>query len=78
MKHPPDGTHDPRLVSWVESANNPATPFPIQNLPYAIHRRRGEDAPPRAGVAIGDMILDLSACARQGLQKPVPALRSTI
>jgi fumarylacetoacetase len=66
MNHPPDGTHDPRLVSWVESANNPATPFPIQNLPYGIHRRRGEDAFPGAGVAIGDMILDLSACARQG------------
>src|SRR4051794_32445694 len=26
-------THDPILKSWVESANDPATEFPIQNLP---------------------------------------------
>lgn len=27
-------THDPNLKSWVESANDPNTDFPIQNLPY--------------------------------------------
>jgi hypothetical protein len=27
-------THDPKLKSWVESANDPDTDFPIQNLPF--------------------------------------------
>src|SRR5690242_20211661 len=27
-------THDPNLKSWVESANDPETDFPIQNLPF--------------------------------------------
>ena len=27
-------THDPNLKSWVESANDPNTDFPIQNLPF--------------------------------------------
>lgn len=55
-----DATHDPALTSWVESANGHPD-FPIQNLPFGIFSP-GEQAP-RAGVAIGDMILDLSACA---------------
>ncbi len=40
-----DGTHDAALQSWVESANDPATDFPIQNLPFG--RFRGEDGPCR-------------------------------
>ena len=32
----PDPTIDPTLKSWVESANDPATDFPIQNLPYGV------------------------------------------
>src|SRR5204863_223961 len=35
-----DETHDPSLTSWVEAANDPATDFPIQNLPFG--RFRGE------------------------------------
>jgi fumarylacetoacetase len=54
-------THDPKLKSWVESANDPATDFPIQNLPFGIFRRKGSKEPPRGGVAIGDQILDLAA-----------------
>lgn len=53
-----DATHDPKLTSWVESANRPDTDFPIQNLPYATYRRRG-DGRKRTGVAIGDMVLDI-------------------
>jgi fumarylacetoacetase len=56
-----DATHDPRLKSWVESANDPASEFPIQNLPFGVFRRRGTNEPPRGGVAIGDRILDLAA-----------------
>lgn len=55
-----DATHDPALRSWVESATSP-TDFPIQNLPFGVFRRRG--GAPRIGVAIGDQVLDLAACA---------------
>jgi fumarylacetoacetase len=56
-----DETHDPALDSWVESANDPATEFPIQNLPFGRFRRTGDTAALRIGVAIGDQILDLAA-----------------
>lgn len=60
-----DATHDPALRSWVVSANEAGGDFPIQNLPLGCFRRRGEA--PRAGVAIGDHVLDLAACVRAGL-----------
>jgi fumarylacetoacetase len=53
-----DATHDPALKSWVDSANDPATPFPIQNLPFGRFRRDRDDAW-HLGVAIGDAVLDL-------------------
>ncbi|ESQ79619.1 fumarylacetoacetase [Asticcacaulis sp. YBE204] len=52
-----DHTHDITLKSWVTSANGHPD-FPIQNLPLGIFRT-GDT--PRPGVAIGDMILDLTA-----------------
>jgi fumarylacetoacetase len=64
---PLDETHDPALTSWVESANEAGCPFPIQNLPFAVFRRRGSDEAFRIGVAIGDEVLDLSALASTGL-----------
>jgi fumarylacetoacetase len=54
-------THDPKLRCWVESANDPAGDFPVQNLPFGIFRRKGSKERPRGGVAIGDQILDLAA-----------------
>ena len=39
-----DATHDPALVSWVESANDPATDFPIQNLPFGVFGVAAEGA----------------------------------
>jgi fumarylacetoacetase len=60
-------THDPSSESWVESANDPETDFPIQNLPFGAFRRRGTNESPRIGVAIGDQVLDLAACSSQGL-----------
>jgi fumarylacetoacetase len=54
-------THDPKRRSWVESANQPGSDFPIQNLPYAVFRRAGSRETFRGGVAIGDQILDLAA-----------------
>ena len=56
-----DATHDPGLTSWVESANDPATDFPIQNLPFGVFRQKRKNESPRGGVAIGDQILDLAA-----------------
>jgi fumarylacetoacetase len=53
-----DDTHDARLESWVASANDPATEFPIQNLPLGRFRQ-GAQQPWRLGVAIGDQIVDL-------------------
>ena len=55
-----DATHHPALRSWVASANSPETDFPIQNLPYATFRRRGQEQT-RTGIAIGDLILDAGA-----------------
>ena len=49
------------IKSWVESANDPATDFPIQNLPFGVFRAKGSKEAPRGGVAIGDQILDLAA-----------------
>jgi fumarylacetoacetase len=53
-----DATHDPALTSWLDSANDPATDFPIQNLPFGRFRR-ADDMDWRIGVAIGDQVLDL-------------------
>jgi fumarylacetoacetase len=58
MKTNTDETHDPALESWVESANDPATDFPIQNLPFGRFRCDA-DAGWNIGVAIGDQVLDL-------------------
>jgi len=54
-----DDTHDPALRSWVASANDAATDFPIQNLPFGRFRRKGSSKGWRIGVAIGDQVLDL-------------------
>ncbi len=67
-----DGTHDASLRSWVDSANDPATDFPVQNLPLGVFRR-GEARPARVGCAIGDQVLDLSACAERGLLRGMPS-----
>ena len=53
-------THQPDLRSWVSSANDGLTDFPIQNLPFAVFKRRGMDEAFRGGVAIGDQIVDLA------------------
>ena len=59
-------THDPLLKSWVESANEPATDFPIQNLPFGLFARSGSRDAPAVGVAIGDQILDMRALVTDG------------
>ena len=54
-------THDPSLKSWVASANDGMTDFPIQNLPFAIARRKNSTECFRGVVAIGDQVLDIKA-----------------
>lgn len=62
-----NATHDAVLGSWVASANRVDGDFPIQNLPFAVFRRSGSDEEFRAGVAIGDQILDLREVYRRRL-----------
>ncbi|MEC8818533.1 MAG: fumarylacetoacetase, partial [Planctomycetota bacterium] len=59
-------TNDPARRSWVESANDPGTDFPIQNLPFGLFTR-GEGDTPRIGVAIGDQVLDCHELVARGL-----------
>ena len=51
VSHP----NDPTLRSFIPV--DPASDFPIQNLPYGVFSRGG--LAPRVGVAIGDYVLDL-------------------
>lgn len=59
-------THDPNLSSWVASANQNSD-FPIQNLPFGIFKRQHSSEDFRAGVAIGDQIVDLRAAHKAGV-----------
>lgn len=61
-----NATHDPQLRSFVESANQPDTDFPIQNLPFGVFRHGDDD---RVGVAIGDQIVDVYQLKELGLLK---------
>ena len=60
-------THNPALQSWLASANVAGCNFPLQNLPFAVFRRKGSGKAFRGGVAIGDQIVDLAAVAQTGL-----------
>jgi fumarylacetoacetase len=65
-------THDPNVRSWVVSANEPDTDFPIQNLPFGVFQRPRPAHDPCIGVAIGDQILDLPLCCQAGLLSNLP------
>ena len=60
-------THNPSLRSWIKSANEPGSDFPIQNLPYSVLRRAGSDEHFRVAVGIGDFALDLKALHEAGI-----------
>ena len=55
-----------RLLSWLESANTPDTHFPLENLPFGVFSTK-ENPSPRAGVALGDQVIDLGALDDAGL-----------
>jgi fumarylacetoacetase len=71
MPYTIDETHDPNLKSWVESANDPQSDFPIQNLPLCTFFASVDGEPDTVsvhlGVRIGDMIVVLDALAQHGL-----------
>jgi fumarylacetoacetase len=58
----------PLMKSWVESANAPDCPFPLNNLPYGVFSTEGSE--PRCGVAIGDGILDVTLLEEDGVIAP--------
>ncbi|OKL44309.1 fumarylacetoacetase [Pseudovibrio exalbescens] len=53
------------MKSWVESANQSDSHFPIQNLPYGVFSVDGHA--PRCGVALGEFVIDLSELEEAGL-----------
>ena len=53
------------LRSWVESANDGANGFPLENLPCGVFSEPG--GAPRCGVAIGAFVLDVAALERAGV-----------
>ncbi len=56
------------LKSWVESANTAETDFPLNNLPCGVFSTEGRE--PHCGVAIGEMILDVTAAEEAGVLRP--------
>ncbi|MGH9838631.1 MAG: fumarylacetoacetase [Blastocatellia bacterium] len=74
MSYSINETHDPNLTSWVESANDPDTDFPIQNLPFGLFIPPGpyveEREIPDIGVAIGDQIVNLTTVSKRFWKKP--------
>lgn len=68
-----NATHDPARRSWVDSANVPGADFPIQNLPWGVFSEG--DGTRRVGVAIGEMILDVTALEADGVVEPAPGRR---
>ncbi len=56
------------LKSWVTSANSENTGFPLNNLPYGVFSVGDND--PHCGVAIGDMILDVTSLEEAGIIAP--------
>ena len=62
--------NDPALRSFIPV--DPASDFPIQNLPYGVFSTADSPAP-RVGVAIGDHVLDLAVLESEGMIDLSPA-----
>ena len=58
-------THDPSLRSWLASANEKGSDFPIQNLPFGVFRTSSKEAG-RIGVALGRSVVDIAASHGHG------------
>ncbi len=55
------------LRSWLDSANDPTSDFPLNNLPLGVFSNAA--GPARCGVAIGDRIVDVAAMEEAGFLK---------
>ncbi|NRB04182.1 MAG: fumarylacetoacetase [Rhodobacteraceae bacterium] len=58
------------MPSWLQSANDPACPFPLNNLPYGVFSVG--DGALHCGVAIGDRILDATGLEAAGVLRADP------
>lgn len=56
------------MKSWVDSANAPLCPFPLNNLPYGVF---DDGAGARCGVAIGDQIVDVTRTGWQSVSAEI-------
>ncbi len=66
------------LTSWVGTANEPDSGFPLQSLPYAAFTSASPpDATPHHGVGIGAFILDLHQLQSSNLLAALPAAVQT-
>jgi len=68
MPHKIDHTHDANLRSWIESANDPGTDFPVQNLPLCVRlveeKIDGElEVFSSPCARVGDVLVDLNLLA---------------
>lgn len=66
-------TREPGLKSWIASANAADHDFSLQNLPFGIFSTQSHSAR-RAGVAIGDFVVDLHVLQQAGLLDCEPVL----
>ncbi|WP_170608478.1 fumarylacetoacetase [Ruegeria arenilitoris] len=55
----------PLKFSWVTSANDARHPFPLNNLPYGVFSIKDDE--PKCGVAIGDLILNVTEAEARGI-----------
>ena len=55
----------PLIKSWITSANAADHPFPLNNLPYGAFSTKSTKS--HCGVAIGDMIFDVTAAEADGI-----------
>ncbi|HCQ64616.1 MAG TPA: fumarylacetoacetase [Rhodobacteraceae bacterium] len=60
----------PLLNSWIEGANAPGCPFPLNNLPCGVFSVGDGDL--RCGIAIGDRILDATGLEAAGVLRADP------
>ncbi|MBS0124006.1 fumarylacetoacetase [Thetidibacter halocola] len=58
------------LKSWIASANDGETDFPLENLPCGVFSVGDGDL--RCGIAIGDRIVDATGLEEAGLLRPDP------
>lgn len=79
MSYPIGETHNAQLRSWVESANDPKTDFPVQNLPFGVFHDPYSSDGLSIGVAIGEYILDLRrARESSSFQQLSPAILESL